>query len=201
MKKGTRILTLALVCIMMMATLAGCGSSKGSGISKLFAGGSANLIEEVGWYNSDVYTLKINADNTYELTYQEHRFGTTDPGIKGLRTIIYKGKCSSAASADGWETHVDYTLEPAESIFFEQHEKGYGRAKIAGHCVIDTNNWTPEMTALLDPENNAMTAQDFLDQYAETLVVTVEDPSLDPEDSSLGYRIIEMPALKLMAEE
>ena len=83
MKKGTRILTLALVCIMMMATLAGCGSSKGSGISKLFAGGSANLIEEVGWYNSDVYTLKINADNTYELTYQEHRFGTTDPGIKG----------------------------------------------------------------------------------------------------------------------
>lgn len=90
MKKGTRILTLALVCIMMMATLAGCGSSKGSGISKLFAGGSANLIEEVGWYNSDVYTLKINADNTYELTYQEHRFGTTDPGIKGLRTIIYK---------------------------------------------------------------------------------------------------------------
>lgn len=155
MKKGTRILTLALVCIMMMATLAGCGSSKGAGISKLFAGGSSYLIEEVGWYNSDVYTLKINADNTYELTYQEHRFGTTDPGIKGLRTIIYKGKCSSAASADGWETHVDYTLEPAESIFFEQHEKGYGRAKIAGHCVIDTNNWTPEMTELLDPENNA----------------------------------------------
>ena len=139
----------------------------------------------MGWYNSDVYTLKINADNTYELTYQEHRFGTTDPGIKGLRTIIYKGKCSSAASADGWETHVDYTLEPAESIFFEQHEKGYGRAKIAGHCLIDTNNWTP----------------DFLGQYAEPLVVTVEDPSLDPEDSSLGYRVIEMPALKLMAEE
>ena len=92
------------------------------------------------------------------------------------------------------------TLQPAERIFMEQHEKGYGRAAIAGHCVIDTANWTDTMTELLDPENNAMTAKDFLGKYAEKVVITVEDPSLDAEDTSLGYKIVEIPTLTLVTE-
>ncbi|MBR0063876.1 MAG: hypothetical protein IJP67_06895, partial [Oscillospiraceae bacterium] len=132
--------------------------------------------------------------------FTAHRFGTTDPGIKGIRTVIFTGKYTEAASSDGWETHKDVTLQPATSIYFEQHEKGYGRSTIAGHCVIDTNNWTADMTELLDPEANAMTAKDFLAKYAQQVVVTVEDPSLDVEDSSLGYRLLTVPELALLAD-
>lgn len=199
MKKVGKIMSLALAVAMMALTLTACGSSGPSGLSKQFTAGTANYLDGIGWYNSDVYTLRINGDNTYELIFQEYRFGTEDAGSKGLRTVIYTGKCSVGESADGWETHRDVTLEPAERIFLEQHEKGYGRAAIAGHCVIDTANWTDDMTVLLDPENNAMTAKDFLAEYAEKLTITVEDPSLDAEDLSLGYRIITLPELKLVS--
>ena len=56
------------------------------------------------------------------------------------------------------------------------------------------------MTELLDPENNAMTAKDFLGKYAEKVVITVEDPSLYAEDTSLGYKIVEIPTLTLVTE-
>lgn len=198
MKKFVNALVLVMSVLTLSLTLTAC-SGGSAGLSKAFTGGDSSYLDGIGWYNSDVYTLKINSDNTYELTFQEHRFGTTDPGVKGLRTIIYTGKCTSAASADGWETHVDYTLQPAERIYFEQHEKGYGRSTIAGHCVIDTANWTDTMTELVDPENSAMDAKAFLAEYAETITITVEDPALDPEDVSLGCRIIANPELKLLA--
>lgn len=198
MKKFVKALALALAVATLCLTLTACGSSGSAGLSKSFAGGTSRYLDGIGWYASDVYTLKVNSDSTYELTFQEHIFGTTDPGIKGLRTIIYTGKCTSAASSDGWETHVDYTLQPAERIYFEQHEKGYGRSALAGHMVLDTANWTEAMTSAADPENNAMDGKAFLSEYAETLTITVEDPSLDPEDVSLGCRIVELPELKLL---
>lgn len=197
MKKLAKIIALVLPVLTLSLTLTAC-SGGSAGLSKAFMGGDSSYIDGIGWYNSDVYTLKINSDDTYELTFQQHRFGTTDPGIKGMRTIIYTGKCTSAASSDGWETHVDYKLEPAERIYFEQHEKGYGRSAIAGHCIIDTANWTADMTELLDPENGTMDAKAFLAEYAEALTVTVEDPTLDPEDVSLGCRIVTNPELKLL---
>lgn len=198
MKKFVKALALVLSVLTLCLTLTAC-SGGSAGLSKAFMGGDSSYIDGIGWYNSNVYTLKINGDNTYELTFQQHRFGTTDPGIKGMRTIIYTGKCTSAASSDGWETHVDYTLQPADRIYFEQHEKGYGRSAIAGHCIIDTANWTADMTELLDPENGAMDAKAFLAEYAETITVTVEDPTLDPEDVSLGCRIVTNPSLKLVS--
>ena len=45
-----------------------------------------------------------------------------------------------------------------------------------------------------------MTAKDFLGKYAEKVVITVEDPSLDAEDTSLGYKIVEIPTLTLVTE-
>ena len=201
MKKLAKVLSLALAVMLMALTLTACGSSgESAGLSKQFTAGSAYFIGDIGWYNSDVYTLRLNGDDTYELMVQEYRFGTEDAVTEGVRTIIYTGKCSVGESSDGWETHRDVTLEPAERIFMEQHEKGYGRSAIAGHCVIDTANWTDAMTELLDPENNSMTAKDFLDKYAEKLTITVEDPSLDPEDTSLGYKIVEIPTLTLFTE-
>lgn len=198
MKRISKFLAVVMALVMTCASLTACGSS--ASLSKAFTCGNSFYIDAIGWYSSDVVTLKVNSDNTYELTYQEHMFGTTDPGVKGLRTIVLTGKCSSKASADGWATHVDYTLEPATRIYFEQHEKGYGRSPIAGHCVIDTANWTDAMKEIVDPENNAMDAKAFLSKYGETLTVTVEDPSLDPEDVSLGYRIVTMPEIKIVTE-
>ena len=200
MKKFAKVLSLALAVMLMALTLTACGSSGSSGMTKQFTAGSAYFIGDIGWYNSDVYTLRLIGEDSYELIFQEYRFGTEDAGTKGLRTIVYTGKCSVGESADGWETHRDVTLQPAERIIMEQHEKGYGRAAIAGHCVIDTANWTDTMTELLDPENNAMTAKDFLGKYAEKVVITVEDPSLDAEDTSLGYKIVEIPTLTLVTE-
>ena len=200
MRKLAKVLSLALAVMLMALTLTACGSSGSAGLSKQFTAGTANYLEDIGWYNSDVYTLRLIGEDAYELIFQEYRFGAEDAGTKGLRTIIYTGKCSVGESADGWETHRDVTLQPAERIFLEQHEKGYGRAAIPGHCVIDTANWTDAMTELLDPENNAMTAKDFLGKYAEKVVITVEDPSLDAEDTSLGYKIVEIPTLILVTE-
>lgn len=193
----TIALTLSLMLLVMNFTACSAGGKAGK-LIKAYTGGSSYYIEEIGWYGSEVYTLKVNDNDTYELIYQKHMFGTTDPGIKGLRTVIYTGKCTSAEAADGWETHRDYTLQPAEHIYFEQHEKGFGRSTIAGHCVIDTDNWTDEMTQVVDPENAAMDAKAFLEAYAETLTITVEDPALDTEDVTLGCRIVDLPELKLL---
>lgn len=199
MKKIVKVLALVLSLTALCLSLTACGSSGSAGLSKAFASGTSRYLDGIGWYASDVYTLKINGDDTYELTFQEHIFGTTDPGIKGMRTIIYTGKCSSSASADGWETHVDYKLEPATRIYLEQHEKGYGRAALAGHMVLDSDNWTDAMTTAFDPEGNAKGAKEFLSEFAETLTITVEDPTLDPEDVSLGCRIIELPELAILS--
>lgn len=199
MKKFVKALALTLSVFTLALTLTACGSSGSAGLSKTFTCGDSNYMDGIGWYASDVFTLRVNSDDTYELMFQEHIFGTTDPGVKGMRTIIYTGKCSSAASADGWETHKDYTLQPAERIYMEQHEKGYGRSPaLAGHLVIDTANWTEDMTTAFDPEGNAKGAKEFLSEFAETFTITVEDPSLDPEDVSLGCRIITQPDLKLL---
>lgn len=198
MKKFVKTLILVLTVAALCLSLTACGGGSAS-LSKAFTGGSAEFMDAIGWYRSDVYTLKINSDNTYELTFQEHIFGTTDPGIKGMRTVIYTGKCSSSPSSDGWETHVDYKLEPAERIYFEQHEKGYGRSNIAGHLVLDTANWTDAMTQAWDAEGGTKGAKEFLSEFAETLTITVEDPTLDPEDVSLGFRIVNLPELKLVS--
>ena len=198
MKKYVKALALVLCAVILCMSLAACGGESAS-LSKAFVGSDTHYIDGIGWYSSQVYTLKVNTDNTYELTYQQHIFGTTDPGVKGLRTIIYTGKCSSSASSDGWETHVDYKLEPAEHIYFEQHEKGYGRSAIAGHVVLDTANWTDAMTQTWDAEGGTKGAKEFLSEFAETLTITVEDPSLDAEDVSLGFRIVNPPELKLVA--
>ena len=199
MKKIVKALALVLSAVILCMSLTACGGGGSASLSKAFIGSDSYYIDGIGWYSSQVYTLKVNSDNTYELTYQQHIFGTTDPGVKGLRTIVYTGKCSSSASSDGWETHVDYKLEPAERIYFEQHEKGYGRSAIAGHVVLDTANWTDDMTQTWDAEGGTKGAKEFLSEFAETLTITVEDPSLDAEDVSLGFRIVKLPELKLVA--
>ena len=53
------------------------------------------------------------------------------------------------------------------------------------------------MTAIYDAEGNSKKASDFLAEFGKAVTITVEDPSLDPEDSTLTYRILEAPELTL----
>ena len=58
MKKFAKVLSLALAVMLMALTLTACGSSGSSGMTKQFTAGSAYFIGDIGWYNSDVYTLR-----------------------------------------------------------------------------------------------------------------------------------------------
>lgn len=180
----------------------GSGSSSGKGgsgkMTKLFTTGTSRYMDSIAWYASDVYSLVINSDDTYELTYQMHIFGTTDPGLKALRTIIYNGTCTSAP-VDGEDAQTAYTLAVPTRIYMEQHEKGVGRATIAGTIIIDTDNWNDAMTLAYDPEGNAKKAEDFLAQFGEELTIEVEDPTLSPEDTTLSSKILQIPELALVS--
>ena len=175
------------------------GSNSGSGkMAKLFTTGTSNYLDSIAWYSSNVYTLKINSNDTYELTYQMHIFGTTDPGIKAMRTIIYNGTCTSAP-VDGEDAQTAYTLAVPTRIYMEHHEKGVGRATIAGTIIIDSDNWNDAMTLAYDPEGNAKKAEDFLAQFGEELTIEVEDPTLSPEDTTLSSKILQIPELALVS--
>lgn len=183
------------------AALTACGGSGkgGSGkMTKLFTTGTSRYMDSIAWYASDVYSLVINSDDTYELTYQMHIFGATDPGLKALRTIIYTGTCTSAP-VEGETAQITYTLAVPTRIYMEQHEKGVGRSAIAGTIIIDTDNWNDAMTLAYDPEGNAKKAEDFLAQFGEELTIEVEDPTLSPEDTTLSSKILQIPELALVS--
>lgn len=180
----------------------GSGSSSGKGgsgkMTKLFTTGTSRYMDSIAWYASDVYSLVINSDDTYELTYQMHIFGTTDPGLKALRTIIYTGTCTSAP-VEGETAQITYTLAVPTRIYMEQHEKGVGRSAIAGTIIIDTDNWNDAMTLAYDPDTNSKKAEDFLAQFGEEITIEVEDPTLVPEDTTLSSKILQAPELALVS--
>ena len=51
------------------------------------------------------------------------------------------------------------------------------------------------MTAVYDPAGNAKKAADFLTEFGKALTLTVEDSSLDKEDTTLSNRIVTLPDL------
>ncbi|MCC8064762.1 MAG: hypothetical protein LIO70_06750, partial [Clostridiales bacterium] len=82
-------------------------------------------------------------------------------------------------------------------IYMSQSGKAFGRNTIAGNVMLDTANWTDDMTTIAFPEGSDDGAQDFLDKYAQAMTVTVEDPSLLAEDTTLSYRIVTLPDVEL----
>lgn len=111
----------------MAVSMTGCSSSGSGEISATYMISNATYLDSIAWYSSDDIMLVTNSDNTYDLYYKNDIFGTTDPGVKGNKTIIYSGTYTSEASADGDATHVDITLSTPTRIYFEQHGKAYGR--------------------------------------------------------------------------
>lgn len=82
------------------------------------------LVDAVGWWFCNDTAISVNAEaGTYTLTYKQDIFGTTDPGVKGNKTVIYTGNCTVAPSADGETAHLDVTIDTVDSVFLEQHGK------------------------------------------------------------------------------
>lgn len=51
----------------------------------------------MGWYFVNDYTLMVDQEaGTYQLMFKNDIFGTTDPGVKGVKNVIYSGKCTVA---------------------------------------------------------------------------------------------------------
>ena len=184
MKKFVRILALAMVLCMMASVAMAAPKST-------YSTSSAYLVDAVGWwFNSDVMLVLNDDDATYDLYYKLDVFGTTDPGLKGMKTVIYSGTYTSAPSADGDPNHLDITLNTVDRIYLEQHEKAFGRQEIVNYpAVLDTANWTAEYSEVV-----AMcTAEEFLAEYSADVVggvITVEDVLLDIDNVELSTKIV-----------
>ena len=175
----------------MAVSMTGCSSGSAE-IGATYMISNASYLDAIAWYSNDDIMLVTNSDNTYDLYYKNDIFGTTDPGVKGNKTIIYSGTYTSEASADGDANHVDVTLSAPTRIYFEQHGKAYGRNGYATNMMLDTANWTDAMTTLAFPAGSEDGSADFLAKYGKEITITVEDPSLSPDDTTLSYRIVEM---------
>ena len=174
-------------------TFAACGgSSGGNDMENTFMTSKATYLDAIAWYANEDIMLVTREGDVYELYYKKDIFGTTDPGMKGEKTIIYTGTYTSAPSADGDTTHLDLSLEAPTRIYMEQHGKAFGRDVYNVNCMFDTANWTDAMTTIAFPSGSEDGAADFLSTYGKAMTVTVEDPSLYQEDTSLSYRIVSM---------
>jgi len=154
------------------------------------------LVDAVGWWFNDDVAIFLNAEaGTYTLMYKQDIFGTTDPGIKGNKTVIYKGTCSVAPAADGETSHLDVTINTVESAFLEQHGKAFGRQVLNFDMVLDSENWAEEMEDIYGD-----TVEAFVSNHSGIvgMTLTVQDLTLDYDDVTLNNRIMEMPDLKLI---
>lgn len=198
-KKLARLLSLALASLTLSLAITACGGTgsaagKGAAVDKTFTTMRAAYIDAVGWYNNEIFTLELNNNGTYQLYYNSNRFGAEDYDMRGLRTITYSGKYTSAASADGEPSHLDVSLEVPTEITWEQHGKGFSRAAVMpGTFFVNTSAWTDAMSAVYDPAGSGKKAADFLSEFGKAMTLTVEDSSLDAEDTTLSNRIVTLP--------
>ena len=150
-----------------------------------------SFIDAVGWYWTRDLSLVLRDDTHYELYYREYAFGTTDPGLKANKLIVYSGTYSSAESADDEACHFDITLDTLDGIYFEQHGKGHGRNVLGYAMVLDTFNWTEEMDDIAFPDGTDDGAADFIANHDITgTVITVEDLREDLDDVTLENKIV-----------
>lgn len=202
--KNTRMANILMVGALagsMALSLVGCGGDSGK-MEKTYILSQASYLDGISWYMDENYTLQLFDDGTYQLDYSTDIFGSDDLGSRGNRVIIYTGSYTVAESADGEASHQDVTLSEADRIYMEQHGKGWGHDTeiiriTTGDAKFDTAAWTDTMTSLYDPQGNTKGAEDFLTEFGGSFTVTVEDPSLVPEDTTLTYRLTAAPELPM----
>lgn len=185
MKKIVALLA-ALILALSMMSIASAESIKST-----YNLSEVSFIDQVGWYWTRDLSLVLRDDTHYELFYREYAFGTTDPGLKGNKLIVYSGTYSSAESADDEACHFDITLDTLDGIYFEQHGKSFGRNVLGYAMVLDTFNWTDEMSDIAFPDGTDDGAADFVAKHnIAGTVITVEDLREDLDDVTLENKIV-----------
>lgn len=188
--KKTRLFVL-LALLALAVSLCSVASAE---FKTVYTNHSESYVDAVGWYFNNNVMLMLNDDNTYDLIYTQTIFGTTDPGDKGSKTVIYSGVCTVAESADGEPSHLDVTLDTCDRVYMEQHGKAFGRQVINYTTVLDSANWTDAMTDAAFPAGTADPAADFVANHSIAgMTMTVEDLQIDIDDVTLASYIIEMP--------
>ena len=111
-----QVLFTAMIAGTVMTFAACGGSSGGNDMENTFMTSKATYLDAIAWYANEDIMLVTREGDVYELYYKKDIFGTTDPGMKGEKTIIYTGTYTSAPSADGDTTHLDLSLEAPTRI-------------------------------------------------------------------------------------
>ena len=185
MKKIVALLAALILALSMMSI------ASAEPIKSTYNLSEVGFIDAVGWYWTRDLSLVLRDDTHYELFYREYAFGTTDPGLKANKLIVYSGTYSSAESADDEACHFDITLDTLDGIYFEQHGKGFGRNVLGYAMVLDTFNWTDEMSDIAFPDGTDDGAADFITNHnIAGTVITVEDLREDLDDVTLENKIV-----------
>lgn len=179
MKKIVALLAALILALSMMSI------ASAEPIKSTYNLSEVSFIDQVGWYWTRDLSLVLRDDTHYELFYREYVFGTTDPGLKGNKLIVYSGTYSSAESADDEACHFDITLDTL------QHGKSFGRNVLGYAMVLDTFNWTDEMSDIAFPDGTDDGAADFITNHnIAGTVITVEDLREDLDDVTLANKIV-----------
>ena len=185
MKKIVALLAALILALSMMSI------ASAEPIKSTYNLSEVGFIDAVGWYWTRDLSLVLRDDTHYELFYREYAFGTTDPGLKANKLIVYSGTYSSAESADDEACHFDITLDTLDGIYFEQHGKSFGRNVLGYAMVLDTFNWTDEMSDIAFPDGTDDGAADFVANHnIAGTVITVEDLREDLDDVTLENKIV-----------
>lgn len=185
MKKIVALLAALILALSMMSI------ASAEPIKSTYNLSEVSFIDQVGWYWTRDLSLVLRDDTHYELFYREYVFGATDPGLKGNKLIVYSGTYSSAESADDEACHFDITLNTLDGIYFEQHGKSFGRNVLGYAMVLDTFNWTDEMSDIAFPDGTDDGAADFITNHnIAGTVITVEDLREDLDDVTLANKIV-----------
>lgn len=183
-----KLVSLVLALALCMTV---CSAFAAEGVAgKAYTINEAGLIEAMGWYTLDTYSLMLNEDGTYELVYRFDSFGAEDTDTRGTRLMVFKGTWTDADPEDEETGHRDVTLAAAQSIYYIQNGKINGRS--GGDKVLDTKNWTDDMTNMAE-----MTCEEFMAAYAQEYVFVIEEPTLDDMDDTLVPQIYEMPEIAM----
>ncbi len=188
MKKFFALLAAMIMVVSMMSI------ASAEPIKSTYNLSSNYFVDAVGWYFTEDVSLVLRDDTNYELIFRSYVFGTTDPGLKGNKLVVVSGTYSCVESANDEPCDLDITLDTMEGIYFEQHGKCWGRNVLAYAMVLDTYNWTDEMTDIAFPDGSDNGAADFLANHDFTgTKITVQDLRLDLDDVTLENKIVEVP--------
>lgn len=207
-KKLAKILTVAIATALVSAFAAGLTACSGDGEAKTITGSYSTHSYQsftlgVEWDMVTSYQLDLFSDDTYVLTYKMDFFGTDYEG-RGYEEVVTSGSYTSAESSDGSVAHLDITLEQADTVIYNISGKlatfvSSAIGKTGGNAfVLNSGKWNATMTsnyALMLGEGTSFDSddaakQDFLSKYGMGYSVTIEEPALEEENTSLNAQIV-----------